>query len=166
MVRILVCFSWKNCNHPTRNLVGDSTFTTPSPHSPHPQERGGEEGAHYGMMQGRIWGLTSLSGEFWRHVLSDLHPRQHARKADWRKGNTESRYIRLDRHWYYQTWPNVNHGFSTDALNRHSYLKNKKQKIQINDKFGSEKKCYCWGSASIYWRPATLQLCFLFNIVY
>ena len=116
--------------------------------------------------QGSIWGLTSLSGEFWRHVLSDLHPRQHARKADWRKGNTESRYIRLDRHWYYQTWPNVNHGFSTDALNRHSYLKNKKQKIQINDKFGSEKKCYCWGSASIYWRPATLQLCFLFNIVY
>ena len=32
------------------------------------------------------------------------------------------------------------YGFSTDALNlMHSYLKNRKEKIQINEKFGSEK---------------------------
>ena len=48
------------------------------------------------------------------------------------------------------------YGFSTNALNlMHSYLKNRKQKVQINNKFSLERKDRY--RKDRYWRPVTLQ---------
>ena len=62
------------------------------------------------------------------------------------KGPTKSQYIWLDRHWYYHPLDTNIHdlilaklkayGFSANALSlMHSYLKKRKQKAQINNKF-------------------------------
>ena len=99
----------------------------------------------------------------------------------WKRGVDDGAYLSAFFMDLSKAFDTINHdltlaklkayGFSTSALNFvHSYLKNRKQKVQINNKFSLERNVLAGVPQGLTDRYSSICLlmilCFLLNIVY